>query len=151
MFMNPRLTPPLFFLAALLMFSSCDGSEPDTSCEALGLPATGSFTATIDGDAYRADCFQVNLNDGVLSVTGFKTSLAEFVLVAVSGTEAGEYRLDIGDGPSGVSYARPSGGASYTTGSITISSFSSGRVSGTFDVSTEDGDRDASGAFDIRY
>ena len=143
---------PSLILTALLVFSSCDGSEADTSCEALGLDATGTFTATLDGDAYRADCFQVELVDGVLSVTGFKTNLSEFVFVAVSSTEARTYSLDdVGDGPSGVDYARPSGGASYTVGTITIDSFSSDRVRGTFDVSTENGDREASGAFDVRY
>ena len=142
---------PFFISATLLVLSSCDSSEADTSCEALGLPATGSFTATIDGDAYRADCFQVNLNDGVLSVTGFRTSLAEYVSVAVEDADPGMYVLDTSDRLAFVDYARPSGGARYTVGTLTIELFSESRIRGTFDVSTEDGGRDASGAFDIRY
>ena len=141
----------LFALTLALALTACDGSEPDTTCEALDLLSTGTFTATVDGSTYRAECFDVTVDEGRLFVTGFRTySLVDFVTVVIGDTEVGAYDLE-GEVQAYVDYAAPNGGEGYTTGTITLESYSSSRVQGRFDVATEGGESEASGRFDVRY
>ena len=147
---------PFFILAALLVFSSCDSSVADTSCEALGLPAMGSFTAAFDGRAFAANCFEVGVaSTGELIVIGIEAdgALADQFKVTIAGQEEGIYEAGTSDDITGAEFI-PSGDEvpfDFSEGAVILALFSEDRVRGSFELVADDGLTETTGQFDIQF
>ena len=146
----------LFILTPLVVFTSCDGSEADTSCEALGLDATGSLMATFDGRTFAADCFEVGVaSTGELIVIGIEVDgvIADQFKVTIASQDEGIYEAGISADLTGAEFT-PFGDEmsfDFTEGSVTLVLFSDNRVRGSFDLVADDGLTGVTGRFDIQF
>jgi len=120
--------------------SGGSGGGASANCQAPGNPATGSFTATIDGVAFRATCFGVNTAvSGVISVGGGFLGTGNVVNSFAIATSRSVGTTNIGaTSPTNALYtvgpalwvASVVGGS----GSVTITALTANSVTGTFSL-----------------
>lgn len=165
-----RCLPLLLFALALSGCSLFGGS--DEACGTGDSVASGSLSATVSGDSFRAVCLQGSLESGTLAVGGNLgaegTPVQEQINLTIQGAQVGQTytfglsnpglialysAVDVSDplDASGVYTANPVIG----TGSVTVDAVSASGASGTFEFTghNDEGQTVAvtNGRFDLEF
>ena len=153
---------PFFILAALLVFSSCDGaSESEIDC-ASGYTSDGTLTASTSDGVFQTPCILVErrATSGFV-VGGLSYEDAGGLPVASMGvstgiSEVGTYSIGDG-GNAGGGYellADPPAstlGNEAVSGTVTLSEVTETRIRGTFSFVTGQGKSVSNGRFDVAF
>lgn len=155
-----------------LLVAGCDtGSsgpdpDPDPVCGNSGLSSQGSFSASVDGTAFTANCFEVAIVEvtapggaiDVLTITGVNYTVSdprgEFIGLVTGTAGTGVYSIeqrDITATAAEAEYVVDGDAILAESGTVTITQYSSSRVQGEFDFEGDDGATTVTGQFDISY
>ena len=167
------MTRPLLALALVgVLFAGCDGTETepeieDAVCGTTGFSSQGSFSATVDGAAFQANCFDVQIRTitvpngtaDVLTITGFDYALddpsGEYVGLVTGEPAAGVFTVEeraTTTTAAEAEYVVDGDAVVADRGTVTITQYTTSRVAGSFDVESDDGGGTAfTGQFDISY
>ena len=146
----------LVLALVIVSLSGCGGGGND-GCDEFGFRSAGVFTASVDGEAVRLDCYNAFVENGLTYITGYELGGDAFdfgstITVVIGGTAPGAYEIN-GDDPDDVSTAQYSFGNSSASraesGEIQLATSSTARLRGTFNFVTGSGVRVSNGAFDL--